>query len=56
MGDIDLDRIIADLQERRARLAKLITETVGTPAERQQLRDDVDQLKVQIEAENQHKE
>ena len=50
MGDIDLDRIIADLQDKRARLARWIAETGGTAQQRDELRNEGNEL-AQLEAE-----
>ena len=48
MGDIDLDRIIADLQEKRARLARMIEERTSTEEQREKLIEAVDRLKARL--------
>ena len=48
MADIDLDRIIADLQEKRARLAKMIEERASTHEQKEKLIEAVDRLKSRL--------
>ena len=48
MGDIDLDRIIADLQEKRARLARMIEERTSTAEQKEKLIEAVDRLKERL--------
>ena len=48
MPDIELDRIIADLQEKRARLAKMIEERTSTQEQKEKLIEAVDRLKARL--------